>query len=352
MDHLNKPRGSHHGSLCSTLLFKDTIKLGYIHGVTHQNLVCHFLQCAFATKVKKINDFWSVLRLFNNSALTDQDECFNPKSVHVPWTTSTNLADLTMRASVLRFSFLQTASYLTRISRAEDKGTKFLFKRPQLITQERCEEHSPHPNQNEVSFHHSTPPPTVTTQYSSTSTTANRFWATEHVCSIAQTACSRRDAPGQLRYSRTRQMIHCVEEVHNLPLPLYESTEANYVKWKDYEQLCTLCSHIKTLFWHTLSYTIFFTKFQLHLYKTEPLNIPSASPLDTYSSHNAEMNSFCAYKRTTKNWLGIRQLKILVAHNNHWGQQGVRRRGVGDLSLQKRGQFFLSYSYNKTNQMH
>jgi hypothetical protein len=29
-------------------VFKDIIKFGYIHGVTH----CHFLPCALATKVK------------------------------------------------------------------------------------------------------------------------------------------------------------------------------------------------------------------------------------------------------------------------------------------------------------
>jgi hypothetical protein len=70
----------------------------------------------FATKVKKklkFNDFWSVLRLLNKAILTDQDECFNPESVHVPWTTSTNIVDLTMRTSVLRFPSLQTASYPT-----------------------------------------------------------------------------------------------------------------------------------------------------------------------------------------------------------------------------------------------
>jgi len=91
-------------------VFEDTIKLGYIHGVTHQNLICHFLQCVFATKLKKKkNYYWSVLRLFTKAVLTDQNECFNPKSVHVPWTTSTNLADLTMGASVLRF-YLKTQS--------------------------------------------------------------------------------------------------------------------------------------------------------------------------------------------------------------------------------------------------
>lgn len=37
-------------------VFKDTVILGYINGVTHQNLVCHFLPCALATKVKKVTE--------------------------------------------------------------------------------------------------------------------------------------------------------------------------------------------------------------------------------------------------------------------------------------------------------
>ena len=48
-------RDSHTGTMWAAgdePVFKDTIKLGYIHGVTHQNLVCHFLPCARETTVK------------------------------------------------------------------------------------------------------------------------------------------------------------------------------------------------------------------------------------------------------------------------------------------------------------
>jgi hypothetical protein len=51
-------RDSHTGTMWAAgdePVFKDTIKLGYIHGVTHQNLVCRFLPSALAKKVKRSN---------------------------------------------------------------------------------------------------------------------------------------------------------------------------------------------------------------------------------------------------------------------------------------------------------
>jgi hypothetical protein len=87
-----------------------------------------------------------------------------------------------------------------------------------------------------------------------------------------------------------------------------------------------------------LCYTIFFNTFQLQLLKTEPkdnFNIQNASQSDTDSVRNAEMNILCDYKQTMKNLLGIRHLKILVARQNLWGQQGVRKHRVGEGSSAK-----------------
>ena len=153
-----------------------------------------------------------------------------------------------------------------------------------------------------MSFHQSTPPPAVTTQYlnhcqQDLGDGARLFYRTE-----------------SLQPPRRTRAAAIPKDTRNDTLCWISSqftastVRINRSKLCETKRLRTVLhfgfSHQDAPFGTLLSYTIFFSKFRLHLFKTEHPNIQRDPPLGTYSRHNAEINTFGAYKRTTEKLIG------------------------------------------------